>query len=107
MIKPLLKLQIVILVITVILSIISLCLLPDTVAVQWNSKGVSNYLPRYAASLIPIAVSALCIIGWRNSALRYSDRIEVSRKLRIIHSLFWIAFSCIGILLNIVFWLNN
>lgn len=103
----LLKLQVVILVVTIIFSIIGFCLLPDTVAVQWNSEGVSNYLPRYAASLIPIGVSVLCLMAWKNSAVRFSIRMEMSRTFRVLHTLFWIAFSCIGILLNIVFLLNN
>lgn len=40
------KIQLLILAVTVILSVTAFMYLPDVVAVQWNSAGATNYLPK-------------------------------------------------------------
>ena len=40
------KIQLLILAVTVILSVTAFMYLPDVAAVQWNSAGATNYLPK-------------------------------------------------------------
>ena len=63
------KIQLLILAVTVILSIVAFMYLPDVAAVQWNSAGATNYLPKIWAVVIPPVSSLIAIIFWNG----YSD----------------------------------
>ena len=58
------KIQLLILAVTVILSIVAFMYLPDVAAVQWNSAGATNYLPKIWAVVIPPVSSLIAIIFW-------------------------------------------
>ncbi|MDE5583368.1 MAG: hypothetical protein K2J08_06665 [Ruminococcus sp.] len=64
------KLQMLILIITVLLGITAFCILPDNMAVQWNADGASNYLPKIATIPVSVVVSIFGIISWKYSAVR-------------------------------------
>ncbi len=100
-------LQILIFTAVFLLSIISLLVLPDNVAVQWNSEGVSGHIPKEAAVSIPVVISLFGIASWKYSAVRYNNNIEISKKLQIIHSVIWGTVSCMGIIVSIIFMIMN
>lgn len=96
-----------ILVSVVILSLISLLVLPESVAVQWNFSQTTNYIPKFYAVLIPLAISTFGICSWKYSSVRYGKNIEMSYRIQTIHSVIWCVVSCIGIIINILFMLMN
>lgn len=100
-------LQVLIFTAVLLLSIISFFVLPDSVAVQWNLKGASNYIPKAMALSIPVVISLFGIASWKYSAVRYRKNIETSQKLQIIHSVIWGIVSCTGIIISILFMIMN
>lgn len=88
-------------------SIISLFVLPDSVAVQWNNTGASNYIPKIYAILIPAVISLFGIYSWKYSSIRYNTNIEASKKIQIINSVIWATVSCAGIIISILFIIMN
>ena len=50
------KIQLLILAVTVILSIVAFMYLPDVAAVQWNSAGATNYLPKIVGWKRPVKI---------------------------------------------------
>lgn len=100
-------LQITILITVVLLSIISFLVLPDSVAVQWNSEGASNHIPKITAVLIPLVISLFGIASWKYSSARYNVNTETSKKFQKIHSAIWGTVSCIGIIISILFMIMN
>ena len=84
------KIQLLILAVTVILSVTALMYLPDVAAVQWNSAGATNYLPKLWAVVVPPVSSLIAILFWcgnwcehRNDAVELSlDRQKCSGLLR-------------------------
>ena len=90
-----------------LLSIISLFVLPDSVAVQWNYTGASNYIPKIYAVLIPAVISLFGIYSWKYSSIRYNTNIEASKKFQKINSVIWTIVSCAGIIISILFMLMN
>ncbi|MDE6835241.1 MAG: hypothetical protein K2J39_13490, partial [Ruminococcus sp.] len=85
------------------LSIVSFIVLPDSVAVQWNTNGASNYIPKIYAVMIPAVISLFGIVSWKYSSVRYNINIESSNKIKNINSVIWIFFSFTGIIINILF----
>ena len=92
------KIQLLILAVTVILSIVAFMYLPDVAAVQWNSAGATNYLPKIWAVVIPPVSSLIAIIFWNGYSDFYKcrnwceyryDAIELSK----FHVCFWILLS--------------
>lgn len=96
-------LQIFILVAIIILNLISFALLPDNVAVQWNTEGASNYVPKTLAILIPVVVSLFGLLSWKYSAIHYKNII----KFQKIHSMIWGTVSFTGIFISILFIIMN
>ncbi len=90
-----------------LLSIISFFVLPDSVAVQWNSDGISNNISKMTAILIPFVISLFGIASWKYSSVRYNINIETSKTFQIIHSVIWGTVSCIGIIISILFMIMN
>lgn len=102
------KLSISILCITVLLGILCITLLPDTVDVHWNSKGKANgALSIYAVCLISIGVCLLCLKAWQLSALKFEAYLHQYAFFRALSWIFWLCFSCTGILLNLVILFKN
>ncbi|MCM1505543.1 MAG: DUF1648 domain-containing protein [Ruminococcus flavefaciens] len=99
--------QRIILITVILLSAISFLVLPENVAVQWNYSGANNYIPKFYAVLIPLAISTFGICSWKYSSLRYSRNIKTSDKLQTIHSAIWGTVSLIGIIINILFMIMN
>lgn len=110
------KFSIAILIITIILDIVCLVALPSTIAVHWDSAGTANgFLPTYQAVLISTAATLLCLLAWALLCNRFQNvptlKIalgELGSKLvyGIVYS-FGLIFSCVGIIINIVFLLLN
>ncbi len=92
-----------ILIIVAIFSFISFVLLPDNVAVQWNTEGISNNVSKTIAVLIPIAVSLFGVSSWKYSLIRYNNNI----KFQKLHSAIWGIVSCISIIISILFIIMN
>ncbi|MDE5556515.1 MAG: hypothetical protein K2J32_02300 [Ruminococcus sp.] len=90
-----------------LLSIISYFVLPNSVAVQWNYTGASNYIPKIHAVLIPAVISLFGIYSWKYSFIRYNANIETSKKIQIINSVIWATVSCVGIIISILFMIMN
>ncbi len=88
---------------TVIFSFVNLFLLPDIVAVQWNSGGASNLLPKNSACIIPIGVNLVSLAFWRYSYRKYNVQIETSKKFRVVHQVGCTLFSLLGLIINILF----
>lgn len=105
--KKITLLQILIFTVILLLSIISFFVLPDSVAVQWNYHGASNYIPKIYAILIPVVISLFGIYSWKYSSIRYNTNIEVSKKIQIINSVIWATVSCTGIVISILFMIMN
>lgn len=99
--------QIIIFIAVILLGAISLIVLPDSVAVQWDSYGTSNNISKTTAVLIPFLISLFGIASWKYSAVRYRTNIETSQKLQIIHSVIWGTFSCIGVIISVIFIIMN
>lgn len=96
-----------ILITIVLFSVISFLVLPDSVAVQWNSDGVSNHISKMTAVLIPLVISLFGISSWKYSSSHYNANIEISKKLQTIHSVIWGTVSCTGIIISILFMIMN
>ncbi|MDE5861867.1 MAG: hypothetical protein K2H28_06685 [Ruminococcus sp.] len=90
-----------------LLSIISFIVLPDSVAVQWNANGTSNYIPKIFAVMIPAVISLFGIASWKYSSVRYNINIQASSKIKTINSVIWICFSFTGIITSILFMIMN
>ncbi len=101
------RFQMIVFVITLLFSVAGLFLLPETVAVQWNENGVSNYLPRWIACWIPAVVSVLCLGAWRFSSVRFQTAIDGNRKFCLLHTIAWGIISCIGLALHLVLFVTN
>ena len=107
------KIQLLILVVTVILSIVAFMYLPDVAAVQWHSAGATNYLPKIWAVVIPPVSSLIAIIFWNGYSDFYNanpsksgDNVALTFiKKAVIY--FFAAFSCVGIGANIAMMLLN
>lgn len=99
--------QITIFLATVIFSFINLILLPDIIAVQWNSNGASNYLSKNLACIIPIGVNLVSLVFWRYSYNKYDVQIEASSKFRFVHQVGCILFSVMGVIMNALFLMLN
>ena len=107
------KVQLFILAVTVILSIVAFMYLPDVAAVQWNSAGATNYLPKIWAVVIPPVSSLIAIIFWNGYSDFYNanphrneDNTALTFIKRAIICLFAII-SCAGICANIAMILLN
>lgn len=110
------KLSIAILMITIVLDIVCLVALPSTIAVHWDGAGTANgFLPTYQAVLISTAATLLCLLIWSMLCNRFQNVTtlkialgELGSKLvyGIVYS-FGLIFSCVGIIINIVFLLLN
>ena len=107
MLKAMGKFQITLLAVTFLCSVAGFFLLPETVAVQWNGNGVSNYLPRFIACWIPLFVSGICFAGWKVSSIHFQTSIEVDKKFRITYAIIWGPVACIGIVLHIILFAAN
>jgi len=105
--KKITLLQTLIFTAVLLLSIISFFVLPDSVAVQWNSDGISNNISKMTAILIPFVISLFGIASWKYSSVRYNINIETSKKFQIIHSVIWGTVSCIGVIISILFMIMN
>lgn len=105
--KTISKLQIIILAITVVSGIAVCVRLPDAIAVQWNTGGANGFLSKYIAALISVGVCLLMIPGYRFFSQKYEIFIQNSTILNLIHSICWIAFSCCGIVMNVLFLILN
>lgn len=105
--KVLGKLQITLLAVTFLCSVAGLFLLPETVAVQWNESGVSNYLPRFIACWIPFIVSIICFAGWKVASTHFQTAIEVDKKFRITYTVIWGTVACVGMVLHIILFATN
>lgn len=101
------SIQKILLIAVVLLSIISLIILPDSVTVQWNTNGVSNHIHKMTAVLIPLVISLFGIASWKYSAVRYRTNIEISQKFQIIHSVIWGTVSCTGVIISVIFMIMN
>ena len=89
--------RIIILCATVILSAVSCCFLPDSVAIQWNASGASNYAPKYLAVLIPVVLCLLMLQTWR---ARRETQAPAADYV-------WVAASCLGIVVDILMLILN
>lgn len=107
MLKAMGKFQIALLAVTFVCSVVSLFLLPETVAVQWNKNGVSNYLPRFIACWIPFMVSVLSFAGWKVTSMHFEKAFEINQKFCVAHTIVWTIISLLGILLHLILWLTN
>lgn len=105
--KSQLKIQITIFLVTILFSVMNMFLLPDTVAVQWNADGASNFISKFTAVLIPIVIVILVFMVWCYSCYKYSMQIQSSSKFKIIHQFVFVLFSCVGIVINIIFLILN
>lgn len=101
------RLQIIILVITVVSGIAVCARSPDIIAVQWNADGANGFLSKYIAGLISVGVCLLMIPGYQFFSQKYDVYIQNSKVLKLINSICWIAFSCCGIVMNVFFLLLN
>lgn len=99
--------QIIIFLVTVFFSFINLFLLPDMVAVQWNSGGASNFVSKNLACIIPIGVNLVSLVFWRYSYSKYNMQIESSSKIKIIHKIVCTLFSLMGVIINVLFLTMN
>ncbi|MDE6502601.1 MAG: hypothetical protein K2K02_05625 [Ruminococcus sp.] len=100
-------LQKTIIITVLLLSVISFLVLPESVAVQWDSDGVSNHIPKITAVLIPLVISLFGIASWKYSSVHYNVNIKTSDNLQKIHSVIWGTVSLIGIIINILFMIMN
>ncbi|MDE7136865.1 MAG: hypothetical protein K2O29_00180 [Ruminococcus sp.] len=100
-------LQALIFTVVLLLSIISFFVLPNSVAVQWNSEGASNHISKAIDISIPVIISLFGIVSWKYSSIRYNANIEASKKLQTIHSVIWGIVSCTGVIINIIFMIMN
>lgn len=105
--KNQLMIQITIFLVTIIFSVVNIFLLPDIVAVQWNADGASNFISKFTAVLIPIGIVILVFMVWRYSCYKYSMQIQSSSKFKMIHQFVFVLFSCVGIIINIIFLFLN
>ncbi|MDE6781463.1 MAG: hypothetical protein K2J40_08400 [Ruminococcus sp.] len=105
--KKIIFLQKMIILAIALLSVLSFIILPDSVAVQWDSGGASNHVPKITAVLIPLVISLFGIVSWKYSSVKYNINIEASKKFQIIHSVIWGTVSCIGVIISIIFMIMN
>lgn len=99
--------QITIFLATVILSFINFFLLPDIVAVQWNSTGASNFISKNFACIIPIIVNLISLVFLRYFYSKYNLQIETSKKFRVVYRVGSTLLSVVGLIINILFLLLN
>lgn len=101
------RLQIMILAITAASGIAVCVRSPDIIAVQWNGDGANGFLSKYIAAAISVGVCLLMIPGYRFFSRKYEIYIQNSTIIKLIHSVCWIAFSCCGIAMNVLFLVLN
>ena len=107
------KIQLFILAVTVLLSVVAFMYLPDVAAVQWNSAGATNYLPKLWAVVIPPVSSLIAILFWNGysdfynaNAHQNGDNAALTFVKKAIICLFAII-SCAGMGANIAMMLLN
>ena len=97
------RFAIAIVVVTIILSILGLCLLPESTAVQWNSAGeVQKSVSKYIALIIGLCCSAFGVWYWYGK-----DRSVFVGASKLLWEVFDYAVGCIGIFVLMVTLIMN
>lgn len=87
--------------VTAVLAVLSFVLLPDPI------QNGEREIRKFVACLFPVGLSVICFILWDGVMDKHKALLE---KYKLLHGLAFLAgtaFSCLGILMSILFLMRN
>ncbi|MBR3752821.1 MAG: DUF1648 domain-containing protein [Ruminiclostridium sp.] len=102
------KVSLFIFILMVILGVCCLFTLPGEIAVHWNAFGEADgYMSKYTAVAVSTGACAICLWAWSIMRTKYEVWFAWKQSLRMVSDGMWAVFSCLGIFVEIVFFVMN